>query len=106
MICSTTHEIPGRRIASVKGIVFGYSLRTRGILGRTKATAEMFVGGKATSYLGEIEKSKNEALADAMKKASELGADGLVGVDFDISEVLEGFFFVSVNGTAVVMEKM
>lgn len=105
ILISTAGDVKGWRVKEFKGVVFGTTVRSRGTLGRMMAGLEAILGGRATSYLSELEKSKNEALEEAVKKAKELGANALIGVDFDMSEVLEGFIMFSVNGTAVVMEK-
>lgn len=105
MIITTTGDIKGWKVKEIKGIVFGSTVRTRGLLGRTVASFEALLGGKAESYLEELEKAKNDALQDAIKKAQNMGANAIIGVDFDMSEVLEGFILFTVNGTAVVLEK-
>ncbi|MEM2373593.1 MAG: YbjQ family protein [Thermoproteota archaeon] len=101
---STTPEIPGKKIVRSLGIVFGQTVRTRGFLGRFAAGIEALVGGKSEAYLSEIEKARNEALEDLMRKAAAMGANGVVGVDFETSEILEGFIVITAVGTAVLVE--
>jgi uncharacterized protein YbjQ (UPF0145 family) len=105
VIISTAGDVRGWKVKEFKGVVFGTTVRTRWALGRFMASFEGLLGGKAESYLSELEKAKNEALEDAVKKAQALGANAIIGVDFDMSEVLEGYITFSVNGTAVVLEK-
>lgn len=104
-VISTAGDVKGWKVKEFKGVVFGTTVRTRGALGRFMAGFEAILGGRASSYMTELEKAKNEALDDAIKKADALGANALIGVDFDMSEVLEGYIMFSVNGTAVVLEK-
>lgn len=104
-IISTAGDVKGWHVKEFKGVVFGTTVRTRGALGRFLASFEAIIGGKASSYLTELEKAKNEALDEAIKKAESFGANAIIGVDFDMSEVLEGYIMFSVNGTAVVLEK-
>lgn len=105
VIVSTAGEVHGWRVKEFRGVVFGSTIRTRGVMGRFFADIEGLLGGKASSYMLELEKSKNEALDEAIKKAKDLGANAIIGTDFDMSEVLEGYIMFSVNGTAVVLEK-
>lgn len=104
IIISTTHAIPGRDVKNVLGIVFGTTVRTRGALGRFMAGFEAIAGGKASSYLEELDKARNEALEELKAKAKGLGANAVLGVDIDLSEVLEGFIMVTATGTAVVVK--
>jgi len=101
---STTPEIPGMRIVRSLGIVFGQTVRTRGALGRFVAGIEALVGGKSEAYLSEIEKARNEALENLMRRAASIGANGVVGIDFETSEILEGFIVITAVGTAVRVE--
>jgi uncharacterized protein YbjQ (UPF0145 family) len=101
---STTPEIPGKKIVRSLGIVFGQTVRTRGFLGRFAAGIEALVGGRSEAYLSEIEKARNEALGDLMRKAATMGANGVVGIDFETSEILEGFIVITAVGTAVIVE--
>jgi uncharacterized protein YbjQ (UPF0145 family) len=104
MILSTTHHVPGRTIVESLGIVFGSTVRTRGVGGRLLAGIEGMIGGKAESYILEMDKARNEAIAIMMEKADQRGADAIVGIDLDVSEVLEGYIMVTATGTAVKIE--
>lgn len=105
MLCTTTDVIPGFFIKEIKGLVFSQTVRSRGALGRFMATIQGIIGGKTTSYISELEKAKKEALDEALKKTEALGCNALIGIDFDFSEVLEGYIMFSVNGTACIVRK-
>ncbi len=105
VIVVTTPYVPGYRVVEVRGIVVGVSVRTRGLGGRIAASLEALVGGRGTAYAREIEKARREALEDMVRKARELGANAVIGVDFETSEILEGFIVVTATGTAVVVER-
>jgi uncharacterized protein YbjQ (UPF0145 family) len=105
MLVVTTPSIPGYRIVRVIGIVSGMSVRTRGLLGRLGASVEAIVGGRSEAYITELKKAREEALRDLVEEAQRLGANAVVGVDFETSEVLEGFLVVTATGTAVVVER-
>jgi len=101
----TTPGIPGYRVVRVIGIVSGMSIRTRGFLGRLAAGIEAIVGGRSEAYITELKKAREEALRDLAEEAQRLGANAVVGVNFETSEILEGFLVVTATGTAVVVEK-
>lgn len=104
VLISTTPSIPGFRIVKVLGVVTGMSIRTRGALGRFAASIEALVGGRAESYISELKKTRDEAVQDLVNEAWKLGANAVVGVDFETSEILEGFIIVTATGTAVLIE--
>ncbi|MHB9301549.1 YbjQ family protein [Thermofilum pendens] len=104
MIISTTHSVPGYRVVKVLGIVTGMRVRTRGVLGRLAASVEALVGGRGEAYIEELKKARDEALQDMVAEASKLGANAVIGVNFETSEILEGFIVVTATGTAVVIE--
>lgn len=104
IILTTTPEIPGHKIKKVLGIVHGMSIRTRGFGGRLIAGLEALAGGRGEAYLTELRKAKDEALGDLVRHAQSIGANAVIGIDFETSEILEGFILVSVTGTAVVIE--
>ena len=101
MIVTSTFYVEDREIKEYLGIVFGNTIRTRGILGNFIAFFEGLKGGKIRSYLSELEKAKNEAMEEMVKNAEKLGADAILGVDWDMDEVLGNKMMVSMNGTAV-----
>ena len=104
MLISTTPSIPGYKIVRVIGIVTGMTVRTRGMLGRFIAGIEALVGGRAESYIMELKKAREEAIDDLIRSARVMGANAVVGVDIEMSEILEGFIIVTATGTAVVVE--
>ncbi len=104
IIVTTTPTIPGYRIKRVLGIVTGTSIRTRGALGRFLAGIEAIVGGRGEAYIVELAKAREEALEDLKRKALKLGANAVVGVDFETAEILEGFIMIAAYGTAVEVE--
>ena len=104
MLVSTTPSIPGYRVVRVLGVVTGMSIRTRGMLGRLLAGIEAVIGGRSEAYIAEFKKAREEALMDLESSARALGANAVIGVDFETTEVLEGFIVVTATGTAVIVE--
>lgn len=105
-LMSTTPFIPGYKIKKVLGIVTGLSPRTRGVLGRLAAGIETMFGGEVTAFTSEIEKARAEAMERMKAKALALGANGVVGVDLETSDLGlgAGIVIISATGTAVIVE--
>ena len=105
LILATMPTIPNRDVEEVLGVVYGSSTRTRGIGGRLISGIESITGGKGTAYAEEIEKARREALDDLKNEARKLGANAVLAIDFETTEVLEGFILVTAYGTAVKLRK-
>lgn len=105
-IISTTPSIPGYRIKKVLGVVTGISPRTRGMLGRFIAGFETMFGGEVRAFTSEIEKARFEAIERMKAKAMSLGANAIVGVDLETSDLGlgAGIVLISATGTAVIIE--
>jgi uncharacterized protein YbjQ (UPF0145 family) len=105
VILATMPMIPKYEIDEVLGVIYGSSTRTRGLGGRFISSIESVVGGKGTAYAEEIEKARKEALENLKNEARRLGANAVLSIDFETTEVLEGFILVSAYGTAVKLKK-
>ena len=102
----TTPTIAGYKIKNVLGLVTGLTPRTRGIFGKFIAGFESMVGGEVTAFMSEVEKARWEAIERAKTKAISLGANAIVGIDVETSDigVQNGIMLFSATGTAVVIE--
>jgi len=105
LILATMPMIPTHEVEEVLGVIYGSSTRTRGVGGRFLSGLEAITGGKGAAYASEIEKARKEALEDLRNKARKLGANGVLAIDFETAEVLEGFILVTAYGTAVKLKK-
>ena len=103
----TTPTVPGYRITKVFGVVTGLTPRTRGILGKFVAGFESMFGGEVTAFTSELEKARLDAIRRVRSKALNLGANAVVGLDLETSDLgLQlGVVVISATGTAVVIEK-
>lgn len=101
IVTVTTQWIPGYEVEEVLGLVWGLSVRTRGVLGRLISGIEAAIGGRGSAYLEELDKARREALEDLKRRAAEVGANAVIAVDFETTEILEGFIVVTAYGTAV-----
>ncbi len=100
----TTPTVPGYRVKKVLGIATGLTARTRGMGGKFVAGIQSMVGGEVSAFTYEIEKARVEAIDRMKKKARELGANAVVGLDMETSDVFQGTILISATGTAVVIE--
>ena len=105
-LIATMPMIPGYRVKKVFGVVSGITPRTRGILGKFIAGIESMIGGEVTAFSYEIEKARAEAIDRARSKAIALGANAILSLDVETSDMGSqmGILVFSVTGTAVVLE--
>ena len=80
---TTTPTIEGRRIVEYKGIVFGEVISGVDFVKDFAAGLTNFFGGRSNSYEGELQKAREQALAELQQRASAMGANAVVGVDLD-----------------------
>lgn len=108
MIVTTTFDVQGCRIAEYKGVVRGITVRsptiTQGLLGGLKS----IIGGKIGAYTEMCEQARQHAYDSMLEHARQLGANAIVGVHYDASEVgsQDSATEVLCYGTAVVIEKI
>lgn len=101
----TTPDLPGYEIIEVLGPVHGLTVRTRGIGGKFLAGIEGMFGGEVTTYSSECEKARGESLRRLIEDAKRLGANAIIAVDFETSDILQGTAVVfSTYGTAVTVK--
>lgn len=103
MITTTTPSIEGRRIVAYKGIVTGEAILGANIFRDLFAQVRDIVGGRSAAYERELGKARRTALAEMEERATDMGANAVVGVDLDY-EVINNMLMVSASGTAVVVE--
>lgn len=102
----TTPTIPGYRIIKVLGVVTGLTPRTRGVLGKFIASFQTMKGGEITAFTTELEKARQDAMERVKQKAIEMGANAVVGLDIETSDLglQAGVVVISATGTAVIVE--
>lgn len=107
-IITTTPSVVGYKVKKILGVVTGITPRTRGVLGRFVAGIESMLGGEVTAFTVELEKARNEAIDRMKSKAVALGANAVVGLDMETSNMGVGpestIIVISATGTAVVLE--
>jgi len=102
---TTAFELPGYRIARTFGLVRGITVRSRSVLGSLGASLQTFVGGNITLFEEMCEAAREQALERMMEHALERGANAVVGVRYDATEVMQGVTEVIAYGTAVQAER-
>ena len=107
IIVVTTPTVPGYQVVRVLGPVHGLTVRTRGIGGKIAAGVQGIFGGEVTAYTSECEKARRESLDRMIESARRMGANAVIGVDFETSDILQGTATVFASyGTAAVVEKV
>src|SRR5881275_2513249 len=103
-LTSTTFTIDGYRIRQNLGVVRGIVVRSRSVVGTVGASLQTLVGGNITLFTELCEKTRGEAFEMMLRHAREMGANAVVGVRYDATEVMQGVTEVLCYGTAVVAE--
>ena len=101
---TTAFELPGQRIERNLGIVRGIVVRSRSVVGSFAAGIQTIFGGNITIWSELCEQTRGEAFNIMMQHADELGANGIVGMRYDATEIAQGVTEVLAYGTAVVVK--
>ncbi len=102
---STSFDIKGYKIVRNLGVVRGILVRSRSIFGSIGASLQTLVGGNITILSELCEKTREEAFDIMMKHAETLGANAVIGVRYESTEILQGVTEVLCYGTAVFVEE-
>ncbi len=102
---TTTFSLDGFRITRTLGVVRGITVRSRSVVGTIGASLQTLVGGHITLLTDLCEKTRQEAFDLMLAHAQQLGANALVGVRYDATEVLQGVTEVLCYGTALIVER-
>ena len=101
---TTTFEIPGATITRSIGTCFGLVVRSMGMGKGIAASFRSLVGGEVRQYTALLEDSRRHAMDRMVENAMLMGANAVVGVRFDSSEIGQTLTEVVAYGTAVVVE--
>ena len=100
---TTAFALDGYRTARTLGVVRGIVVRSRSIFGTIGGSLQTLVGGNITLFTELCEKTRNEAFDMMLTHAREVGANAVVGVRYDATELMQGVTEVLCYGTAVVV---
>ncbi|MEI8217196.1 MAG: heavy metal-binding domain-containing protein [Eubacteriales bacterium] len=106
MIVVTTENISGYKVIEVKGQVFGLIVRSRGLGGNIIAGLRSLIGGEIHEYTSMLEDARKQAIDRLVMNASVMGANAIVMMRFDSSEIGQYMSEVLAYGTAVIIEKV
>jgi uncharacterized protein YbjQ (UPF0145 family) len=100
---TTAFTLDGYRIQRSLGIVRGIIVRSRSVFGTLGASLQTLVGGDITLFTKLCEETRAHAFERMAQHAAVLGANGVIGMRYDATEVMQGVTEVLCYGTAVVV---
>lgn len=104
--CATTaFELPGHSVLKSFGVVRGLTVRSRSIVGNFFAGIQSLFGGDISLYRELCEQARRDAFDQMCREADRLGANAMIGVRYDATEVMAGITEVLCYGTAVRMSE-
>ena len=102
---TTAFGFEGYHVTQSLGIVRGITVRSRSIFGTIGASLQTLVGGNISLYTEMCEHARIEAFEIMLDHARKMGANAIIGVRYDATEVMQGTTEVLCYGTAVVVDR-
>ena len=102
---TTAVTIEGYQTTKTLGVVRGVTVRSRSVFGTIGASLQTLVGGNITLLTDLCEKTREEAFGLVLEHAQQLGANAVVAIRYDATEVMQGVTEVICYGTAVVVTR-
>lgn len=106
MIIATTNDLPGYRVDEVYGEVFGLTVRARHIGAQLGAGLKSIVGGELRGLTKQLEESRQQAVQRLVETAEAKGANAILAMRFDSTEVGQGYQEIAAYGTAVKVSRL
>jgi uncharacterized protein YbjQ (UPF0145 family) len=103
-LTTTAFDLPGYRTVRSFGVVRGIIVRSRSIVGNIGARIQAIFGGNISLYTSLCERAREEAFEQMLAHGGELGANAVIGVRYDATEIDGGITEVLCYGTAVLVE--
>ena len=104
-LTTTAFELPGFRITKSFGVVRGIMVRSRSVIGNFGASIQSIFGGNISIYTNLCERAREDTFNLMLTLAGQLGANAVIGVRYDATEIAPGITEVLCYGTAVFVEK-
>jgi uncharacterized protein YbjQ (UPF0145 family) len=101
---TTTFDLEGFRVTRSLGVVRGITVRSRSIVGTIGGSLQTILGGNITIFAELCERTRAEAFEMMLRHAREMGANAVIGVRYDATELLQGVTEVLCYGTAVTVQ--
>ena len=100
-LVTTTFELPQHTVVEHYGVVRGIVVRSRSVVGNFLASIQSLFGGNITLYTQLCEHARSDAFEVMLQHAQAAGANAVIGVRYDATEIMDGITEVLVYGTAV-----
>ena len=104
MLVATTETVAGHRVRQTLGQCFGVTVRSRGLGGNIMAGLRSIVGGEITEYTQMLEEARRHAVDRMVQNATLMGANGILMMRFDSSEIGQTMSEIVAYGTAVILD--
>jgi uncharacterized protein YbjQ (UPF0145 family) len=105
VMVTTSTELPGYHVVRNCGIVRGIIVRSRSLLGSIGAGLQTIIGGNITLLTELCENTREEAYELMLQHAAQHGANAVIAMRYDATEIMQGVTEVLAYGTAVVVER-
>ena len=103
-LTTTTFDLPGYRVVRSFGVVRGIIVRSRSVIGNFGASIQSIFGGNISIYTSLCEQAREDAFQLMLAHAGEVGANAVIAVRYDATEISPGITEVLCYGTAVYVE--
>jgi len=100
----TTENVPGYRVREIKGQCFGVVVRSRGLAGNIAAGLRSLFGGEIKEYTSLLEEARRHAVDRMVQNATLMGANAILMMRFDSSEIGQTMSEIVAYGTAAWIE--
>jgi uncharacterized protein YbjQ (UPF0145 family) len=104
-LTTTAFELPGYRTVKAFGVVRGIIVRSRSVIGNFGASIQAIFGGNISLYSELCERARDDAFNLMIQHAGQVGANAIIGVRYDATEIAPGITEVLCYGTAVFVER-
>ena len=105
-LVTTTFDLPGYRVVSSVGVVRGIIVRSRSIVGNFAGGLQTLFGGNISVYSKLCERARSDAYDLMCAHARKQGANAIIGMRYDATDLMAGLTEVLCYGTAVVVERV
>jgi uncharacterized protein YbjQ (UPF0145 family) len=106
MLISTMNDVPGYRVSAVFGVVFGLTVRSRNVGSQFSAAFKSLAGGQLKGMTKNLQLSREEVVGRMVHEAEAKGANAVLAMRFDTSEMGGNWTDICAHGTAVVIEPL
>jgi len=103
---TTAFTVDGYRVDKTLGVVRGVVVRSRSLFGNIGAGLQTLIGGDITLFTDLCEKTRADSFDRMLQHAQELGANAVIGIHYDATEVTKGVTEVLCYGTAVTVSRV